>query len=138
MSEASTSGPEPLGHIGLPALRWLVAAIVVPFVPVLVLVGLIGPFADGTTAIEVILLVVVNPLAVLGAAWAMLDDAFFAQHRLRATAAAAFALVANASFAMAIANGTSAGDVEIPLIFAVPFVVFVPYGLWLYRLGHNR
>ena len=112
---------------GFAFVRWAVAAVVVLFVPILVLVGIVGQFADGGTIAERILLGVVNPVAIVLAARTMLDDAFYARRLAWAGAAGAVALIANAVAAVSIAQGWSTGDVEIPLIFGIPFVAFVPY-----------
>lgn len=126
------------GHVGFAFIRWAITAVVVPFVPIFFLVGLVGPFAEASTPIDIVLLAVVNPIAIAAAAWAMLDESFFARRRSAAVAVSAFALIANLSFAVAISTGASSGDVEIPLIFAAPFVAFVVYGGALFRLGADR
>ena len=112
---------------GIGAVRWIVAAVVVVFVPILVLIGIVGQFADGGTVAERVLLAVINPVAIVLAARTMLDDDFYARRLVWAGGAAAIALVANALAALSISQGWSSGDVEIPLIFGIPFVAFVPY-----------
>lgn len=127
-----SSDPQPT-RPGFAFVRWVVAAVVVLYVPILVLVGIVGQFADGATIAERILLGIVNPIAILLAARVMLDDDFYATRLAIAGAAGAVALVANAVAALSIAQGWSTGDVEIPLIFGIPFAAFVPYAakhLW--------
>lgn len=112
-------GPDPI--------RYTVATVVVIAVPVLLLVGLVGAFADRIGGFETVLLAVINPIAILLAAGSMLEPDFFARRGSIALGAAAIALAANTIAAVFIGAGLSEGDIEVPIIFAVPFAVFCAY-----------
>lgn len=112
---------------GPDAVRYTVATVVVLAVPVLVLVGLVGAFADGIGVFETVLLSVINPIAILGAARAMLEPEFFGRRGQLVAGLSAVALCANALAAGFIAGGLSEGDVEVPVIFAIPFLAFCVY-----------
>lgn len=120
-------GPDPI--------RYSVASVVVLGVPVLLLVGLVGAFADGVGAFETVLLAVVNPIAILITARAMLEPDFFERRGDVAAGVSTAALCANAIAAVFIGSGLSEGDVEVPIIFGIPFALFCLYvaGLLLAR-----
>lgn len=111
------------------AVTVLVTGIVVVFIPILFLIGLVGSLAEGTTLFEVLLLAVVNPLGIGLAAWALFSEATTTSRWKIAAIAAAIALVSNVAAAISIQAGWSVGDAELPLIFAIPFIVFLPYAL---------
>ena len=116
-------GPDPV--------RYTVATVVVIAVPVLLLVGLVGAFAERVGGFETVLLAVINPIGILGAARSMLEPEFFARWGHLGLGAAAVALAANTIAAVFIGAGLSEGDIEVPIIFAVPFAVFCAYVLLL-------
>lgn len=118
---------------GQPGVRWFVAVIVVLFVPVVVMIGFVGLFADGQTIPERILLVVINPVASVSAAWAMLDDAFFKTRRKLVERITAVAVLANVISAVTLFAGLSDGDGEIPLILAIPSAAYLAYSSLLAR-----
>jgi len=95
----------------------------------LVLVALAALFAGRTVLWEQALIGVLNPIVGVVAAWAMLDDEFFVPRGRHVFLAATVMLVANIAAAVSIGAGWSDGDVEIPLILAIPFATYVLY--WL-------
>lgn len=111
-------------------LTRVVAIVVALFVPILFLVGIVGSFVEGTTALERILLGLINPIAIGLAGWALFADPLTTTISRIAMSAAGVAIVANLVAALSIASGWSDGDAELPLIFAIPFVVFLP---WILR-----
>jgi len=116
-----SSYPGPAG------LRWLATTIIVFCAPILLLVGLVGLFGDRATVIERLLIGVLNPIAGVAVTWAMLDEEFFRNWRDWVARLAAVALIGNLIAAVSIGMGWSEGDVELPIIFAMPFVAHL---LW--------
>lgn len=107
------------------ALRAIAGAASVFGLPTLLLVGLVGLVADDATWFERLLLVVVNPLTIIIGSRAVFDEQFWARQRSRKwiPTLCLVAIVLNAIAAVLIASGVGEGDVELPIIFAVPLAV---------------
>ena len=108
-----------------PAFRAIAGAAVVFGLPILLLVGLVGLVADDATWFERLLLVVVNPVTIVVGARAVFDEQFWARQRARnwIPVLCVVAIVLNVIAAVLIASGAGEGDVELPIIFAVPLAV---------------